>query len=158
MSTLKELELLLTRGTITRREFIARVTALGLAAAVSPALMRGTARASAPKKGGRFKIGITGGSTTDSMDPATLTSNMNQNVNWQIRNDLVEIDYNFNAIPELAESWDSTPDAKVWSFKLPQGRRISQWQNHDSRRCDFFHKPPFGRKIQICSQRVFKKS
>lgn len=121
MSTLKELELLLTRGTITRREFIARVTALGLAAAVSPALMRGTARASAPKKGGRFKIGITGGSTTDSMDPATLTSNMNQNVNWQIRNDLVEIDYNFNAIPELAESWDSTPDAKVWSFKLRKG-------------------------------------
>ena len=55
------------------------------------------------------------------MDPGTLVSNMNQNVNWQIRNCLVEIDHEFNAIPELAESWDSTPDAKVWTFKLRKG-------------------------------------
>jgi peptide/nickel transport system substrate-binding protein len=55
------------------------------------------------------------------MDPGTLVSNMNQNLNWQIRNCLVEIDHNFNAIPELAESWGSTPDAKVWTFKLRKG-------------------------------------
>ncbi len=100
---------------------MAQVSALGLAATLSPALLAGTAQAAAPKKGGRFIMGATGGSTTDSMDPGTLTSNMNQNLNWQIRNSLVEIDHNFNAIPELAESWDSTPDAKVWSFKLRKG-------------------------------------
>ena len=121
MSKLTELERLLTDGKITRRDFIARVSALGLMAAVSPALLSKPAKAAAPKKGGRLKIGITGGSTTDSMDPATLTSNMNQNVNWQIRNCLVEIDHNFNTIPELAESWGSTPDAKVWTFKLRKG-------------------------------------
>ncbi len=121
MSTIKELELLLTKGRITRREFIGRVTALGLMAAVSPTLLSSTVKAATPKKGGHFKIGITGGSTTDSLDPGTLTSNMNQNVNWQVRNCLVEIDHNFNAIPELAESWDSTPDAKVWTFKLRKG-------------------------------------
>ena len=121
MSTLNELERLFTNGKITRRDFIARVSAMGLIAAVSPALLSTTAKAAAPKKGGRFIIGITGGSTTDSMDPATLTSNMNQNVNWQIRNCLVEIDHNFNAIPELAVSWDATPDAKKWTFKLRKG-------------------------------------
>ena len=121
MSTLNELERLFTNGKITRRDFIARVSAMGLIAAVSPALLSTTAKAAAPKKGGRFIIGITGGSTTDSMDPATLTSNMNQNVNWQIRNCLVEIDHNFNAIPELAVSWDATPDAKKWTFKLRTG-------------------------------------
>ncbi len=121
MSKLKELENLLTNGKITRRDFIARVSALGLMAAVSPALLAGPAKAATPKKGGRFIIGITGGSTTDSMNPATLTSNMNQNVNWQIRNCLVEIDHTFNAIPELAVSWDSTPDAKKWTFKLRKG-------------------------------------
>ncbi len=121
MPKLEKLQHLLSEGRITRREFIARVSALGLMTAVSPALLSGTAKAAAPKKGGRFIIGITGGSTTDSMNPATLTSNMNQNVNWQIRNCLVEIDHNFNAIPELAVSWDATPDAKKWTFKLRKG-------------------------------------
>jgi len=121
MSELSKLTELFRQNKISRRQFIAQVSALGLAVAVSPALLAGTARASVPKKGGRFIIGITGGSTTDSMDPGTLTSNMNQNVNWQIRNSLVEIDHEFNAIPELAESWGSTPDAKVWTFKLRKG-------------------------------------
>ena len=121
MSKLKELETWLTEGKISRREFIARVSALGLMAAVSPALLSTPAKAAAPKKGGRFIIGITGGSTTDSMDPGTLTSNMNQNINWQIRNCLVEIDHNFGTMPELAESWESSPDAKKWIFNLRKG-------------------------------------
>jgi peptide/nickel transport system substrate-binding protein len=121
MSELERLTRLFNQNKISRRQFIAQTSALGFAAAVSPALLTGTAQASVPKKGGHFIIGITGGSTTDSMDPGTLTSNMNQNVNWQIRNCLVEIDHGFNAIPELAESWGSTPDAKVWTFKLRKG-------------------------------------
>jgi len=115
------LESLLKQNRISRREFITRASALGLAAAVSPAFLAGRAAAATPRQGGRFRIGCTGGSTTDSMDPATLTSNMNQNLNWQIRNNLVEIDHNFNAIPELAESWGATPDAKTWAFKLRKG-------------------------------------
>ena len=39
MPDLKQLEHLLTRGKITRREFMTRVSALGLMAAVSPALL-----------------------------------------------------------------------------------------------------------------------
>jgi hypothetical protein len=50
MSKLKELENLLTAGKITRREFIARVSALGLMAAVSPALLSSTVKAATPKK------------------------------------------------------------------------------------------------------------
>jgi peptide/nickel transport system substrate-binding protein len=121
MSELSKLTELFHQNKISRRQFITQVSALGFAVALSPAILAGTAHASVPKKGGRLVIGITGGSTTDSMDPGTLTSNMNQNVNWQIRNSLVEIDHNFNAIPELAESWGSTPDAKVWTFKLRKG-------------------------------------
>ena len=105
MSELSKLTKMFKQNKISRRQFVTQVSALGLAVAVSPALLAGPARASVPKKGGRFIIGMTGGSTTDSMDPGTLTSNMNQNVNWQIRNSLVEIDHKFNAIPELAESW-----------------------------------------------------
>ena len=113
MSDFKKLEHLLTEGRISRREFISRMSAMGLAAALSPSLLSRRAEAAAPKKGGHFILGVSGGSTTDSMDPAKLTSNFNQNLNWTIRNSLVEIDYNFDTIPELAESWDSTPDARV---------------------------------------------
>jgi len=121
MSELSKLTKLFNQNKISRRQFISQVSALGLAVTLSPVLLAGTAQASAPKKGGRLILGMSGGSTTDSMDPGTLVSNMNQNVNWQIRNCLVEIDHNFSVIPELAESWDSTPDAKVWSFKLRKG-------------------------------------
>ena len=58
MSKLKELENLLTEGKITRRTFIARVSAMGLMAAVSPVLLSAKAEAATPKKGGRFIIGI----------------------------------------------------------------------------------------------------
>ncbi|WP_304511691.1 ABC transporter substrate-binding protein, partial [Desulfobacula sp.] len=118
MTDLSFLTQMFNQKKITRRQFIRGVSALGLAAAVSPALFPGNAMAATPQKGGRFIMGCTGGSTTDSMDPGTLTSNMNQNLNWQIRNNLVEIDHNFNVIPELAESWGATPDAKKWTFKL----------------------------------------
>ena len=71
MVDLKKLEQLLTEGKISRREFIARMSALGLAAAVSPALLPRKAEAAVPKKGGHFKHALTGGSTTDTLDPAT---------------------------------------------------------------------------------------
>ncbi len=121
MSRLKELEHLLTDGKITRREFMTRVSAIGLATAVSPALLGSTAEAAGPKKGGRMRIGSTGGSTSDSLDPGTLVSNHNQLVNFQTRNCLVEVDHNYNVIPELAESWEASPDAATWRFKLRKG-------------------------------------
>ncbi|MBW2408583.1 MAG: twin-arginine translocation signal domain-containing protein, partial [Deltaproteobacteria bacterium] len=49
MSKVKELEKLFTEGKLSRREFMARVSALGLMAAVSPALLSGKAEAAAPK-------------------------------------------------------------------------------------------------------------
>jgi len=118
MPDLKQLEHLLTRGEVTRREFMIRVSALGLMAAVSPALLATPVKAATPKKGGRLRLGMAGGSTTDSLDPATMTDAMAYNINWQIRNCLVEVDYKGNPIPELAESWESSPDAAKWTFKL----------------------------------------
>ncbi|MDH3886839.1 MAG: ABC transporter substrate-binding protein, partial [Desulfobacterales bacterium] len=121
MPDLKQLEHLLTRGKISRREFMTRVAALGLTAAVSPMLLATPAKASTPKKGGRLRLGMAGGSTTDSLDPATMTDAMAYNINWQIRNCLVEVDDKGNPIPELAESWESSADAAKWTFKLRKG-------------------------------------
>lgn len=121
MTTLKNLESLLTSGKINRRQFITQASALGLTAAISPALFAASAKAAAPQKGGRLRLGLTGGSTTDSLDPATLASTMPVNINFQLCNCLVEIDHQGNAVPELAESWEATPDASQWTFKLRKG-------------------------------------
>jgi len=126
MPDLKQLEHLLTRGKISRREFMTRVAALGLLATVSPALLSTPVKASTPQKGGRLRLGMAGGSTTDSLDPATMTDAMAYNINWQLRNCLVEVDFKGNPIPELAEGWESSPDAVKWVFKL---RKSVQFHN-----------------------------
>ncbi|MGE0630757.1 MAG: ABC transporter substrate-binding protein, partial [Hyphomicrobiaceae bacterium] len=42
-------------------------------------------------------------------------------VNWALRNNLTEVAVDNVIIPELAESWDSSPDFKTWTFKLRKG-------------------------------------
>ena len=116
MSAIENLQNLFKEGKITRRQFLAQATALGLTMAASTSLLPKKAEAAVPKKGGHFIQAITGGSTTDSLDPATHTSSWNINVELQVRNCLVEIDHNFKPIPELAESWESTPDARNGSL------------------------------------------
>ena len=85
MKEVKKLEKLLTKGKITRRQFISGMSALGLAAAVSPVFLGKPAQAAIPKKGGHFKIGLPGGHTTDNLDPGTLTDEWNYNTNWMYR-------------------------------------------------------------------------
>lgn len=121
MSQLQKFEQLLQEGKITRREFITRLSALGLGAFIAPSLLANTATAATPKKGGRLRVGLTGGSTSDSLDPGLIVSNMNQFIGAQTRNCLVEIDENFEAIPELAIGWEPSSDAAQWTFELRQG-------------------------------------
>ena len=61
MTILEKLEDMLREGKITRREFLTKASALGVAAAISPAILGSKAEAAAPKKGGRLRIGMQGG-------------------------------------------------------------------------------------------------
>ena len=122
MTVLKKLEELLSQGRINRREFLARASVLGLTAALSPVLLTTPACAAEPKKGGRLKIGCGGASMTDTLDPALVTDIMAPLVSFGLlRNCLVEINPDGKLIPELAERWEPTPDAKVWRFSLRKG-------------------------------------
>lgn len=121
MSAAQHWETLFRQGKISRREFLGRVSAMGLSAVAAPALLSTSARAQTPKKGGLFRIGITAGMTTDSLDPATITNSMPLLVCWQTMNNLVEIDVDSKPVPELAESWEPAPDAKKWVFQLRRG-------------------------------------
>lgn len=135
MVGLELLKQLLTERKISRREFVAQAAALGATAALSQSFFAGSAFAetSKPRRGGRLRIGISGGSTTDIMDPAASTDMMNQIIiNGQLGNALVEIDHNAKPTPELAESWDSSPDAKIWNFKLRKGVEFHNGKTMDA--------------------------
>lgn len=110
------------RSGVTRREFMDRAAALGLSTALATSLVGMPALAqSAPKRGGDLKLGIDGAETTDSLDPATISSTYPGVVTLQWGNCLVEIDEKNQAVPELAESWEPNADATQWVFKLRKG-------------------------------------
>ena len=108
----------LHNGRISRREFMRAASALGLAVA-APAVFN-TAGA-APKKGGKFTVGLGHGSTTDSLDPGTYENDFTIASSFTRYNFLTEIDNHGNLIGELAESWEATADAKTWTFQLRPG-------------------------------------
>lgn len=118
MTKLKKLESELKAGRISRRDFVRGASMLGLATALPGVL--GTAHA-APKKGGKFIIGLGHGSTTDSLDPATWENDFITGTGYARYNYLTEIDTEGNLIGELAENWDVTPDARTWTFMLRKG-------------------------------------
>jgi peptide/nickel transport system substrate-binding protein len=71
MSELKYYSNLLTLGKISRREFMGRAVALGATTALATSMAGKAAMAAEPKKGGRFRLALTGGATSDDIDPAT---------------------------------------------------------------------------------------
>lgn len=128
----KRLEMLFKKGNISRRQFMKQAAALGLAAAASPALLQGTAQAAAPQKGGRFRLGILQGDTSDSLDPATYNDDGDMVIGWCMRNNLVEVDYKGDPIPELAESWEHAKDLKTWVFNIRRGVEFHNGKTLDS--------------------------
>ena len=105
----------------TRRDFNAALVSGGALAAGS-SLAAPLARAATPKKGGVYRIGLRGGSTAESLDPASYGSGIiNHFMTGAIGNCLSEIDADGVAVPELAEDWSASPGADVWTFRLRRG-------------------------------------
>ncbi len=121
MRTLETLTRLLSEQRISRRDFIQRATALGLAAAIPSAILSEQALAAAPKSGGKFIIGTAHGSTTDSLDPGTWENDFISGAGYARYNYLTEIDSSGNLIGELAEKWAPSADLKTWTFELRDG-------------------------------------
>lgn len=106
---------------LNRREFVQMALAAGVAAPIAETMFIKAARAEA-KKGGTFRLGLGGASTTDSLDPATYISTTTQVAySAGVHNQLVEFMPDGTVKPELAESIEASPDAKVWTFKLRPG-------------------------------------
>ena len=112
---------MVTHGKMNRRDFIQMALAAGLTIGSAELMFSSAARA-APKKGGRFRMGLGHGATTDSLDPASYLDYYMGTVGWgSLGNGLTEIDLNGGVQPDLAESFEPSNGGSTWSFKIRQG-------------------------------------
>ncbi|WP_099864180.1 ABC transporter substrate-binding protein [Pararhizobium haloflavum] len=111
-----------TRGRMSRREFLGRSAALGITAATANSIFSTAVRAQAPQKGGALKMGLVGGESTNSLDPATFLTQVPQNFGNCWGEQLVlQSPEDGSAQPQLAESWEPSEDATEWRFKIRKG-------------------------------------
>ena len=114
---------------LDRRQLISGAAALGLASGLTafPAMAQST-----PKKGGVLRMGMEGGSASDSLDPRTYADSIPISYSLMFWNQLVEIDAKGNATPELAESWESKPGAAEWIFNIRKGITFTSGKTLDA--------------------------
>ena len=126
------LKRLIGEGKIGRRDFLMQAAAVGVGAAAAGSMFD-AAQAATPKSGGHYKQGLTGGATSDTLDPAQILDSYMINVSFgQLRNNLTEIAPSGELIGELAESWDASADAATWTFKIRQGVEFHNGKTLDS--------------------------
>ncbi|MBT1159749.1 ABC transporter substrate-binding protein [Aminobacter anthyllidis] len=119
-----ELEYLSRRvaaGKLNRRDFLGRAAALGVAATFANSLLASAAKAEGPVKGGILRAGMQGGAATDSLDPASWSSQVPYFFGRQWGEQLVQISPEGEPKPALAEEWGASDDAKTWTFKIRKG-------------------------------------
>ncbi|MDX7950073.1 ABC transporter substrate-binding protein [Lichenihabitans sp. Uapishka_5] len=103
---------------LDRRTLLAGAASLGLSASPFGSLARA---AEAPKKGGTLRLGMEGGSASDSLDPRTYADSVPISYGYQLFNGFVELDQDGNAKGELLESWETKPGATEWVFNVRKG-------------------------------------
>jgi peptide/nickel transport system substrate-binding protein len=122
-------------GRATRREFLRGAAALGITTALSSGIMVKAGYADTPKKGGTLRMGMEGGSPSDSLDPRTYADSVMIAASLAIMNCLIEFDSAGNPTGELFESWDVKPGAAEWVFNVRQGIKFSNGKTLDAEDC-----------------------
>jgi peptide/nickel transport system substrate-binding protein len=119
-----ELEYLSRRvaaGRLTRRDFLGRAAALGVAATVANSMLANAVMAAEPVKGGTLKAGLQGGESTNVLDPALNLSQVNFSFGKCWGALLGELKPAGGLEQRIAEKIESAPDAKTWTMKIRKG-------------------------------------
>lgn len=114
---------------LDRRQLLAGASALGLSALMgaAPAMAQG-----APKKGGTLRLGMEGGSPSDSLDPLTFADSIPITMSLMLYNCLVEVNDKGDATGELFEKWEVKPGAKDWTFHIRKGITFTSGKTLDA--------------------------
>jgi len=101
----------------TRRSILASGAALtGLAATGL-----GLKPARAQSRGGHFRVAKGHGSTSDTLNPGSWENGFMIAVGYGVHGYLTGFARDGSVEPQVAESWEASPDAKVWRFKVRDG-------------------------------------
>jgi peptide/nickel transport system substrate-binding protein len=107
---------------LDRRGFIIGSAATGAAVFATCATLPRRVLSATPSYGGRIRVGMAHGSTTDSLDPATIGQNGFLGVlSNSFHNHLFDVDESGALKGELVESWEGSDDAAQWVIKLRKG-------------------------------------
>ncbi|MGE0213191.1 MAG: ABC transporter substrate-binding protein [Parvibaculaceae bacterium] len=131
-TSLEQLAAAAISGRISRRTFMEGALALGATVPAATAFWSHSVAAATPTKGGRFRVGLDDGNTTDTLDPATYASRFMITMAHTFQNFLTEIAPDNTVMGELAESWDVTPDARKWTLKLRKGVEFHNGKTFDA--------------------------
>ena len=115
---------------MNRRSLLMGAGAMGGAAVLG--LSGQPLRAATPQPGGTLRLGIGSFDSGETLDPQVNETKFMQNLQWQIRNNLIEIGAGGVLVPELATSWESNDDLTVWVFKLRQGVEFHNGKTMDA--------------------------
>lgn len=109
----------------TRERFLAAAAGAAVAGplfAVASRPARATALASlAPRRGGTLRVGVGGGASTETLDPANAVTTVEIARVAQINETLLYFDPNFKLAYGLAEAVESNKKATQWTIRLRQG-------------------------------------
>jgi peptide/nickel transport system substrate-binding protein len=125
-------------GTISRREFVARATVVGMSIPLAGFLASACGvdrqdvakvdpkQTKPPQPGGTIRTGI--GAPAGALDPVTANNEGALAVLGQSGEYLTWSDSQLKLRPRLAESWKPNADGSVWTFKIRQGVKFHDGQ------------------------------
>ncbi len=131
-SKLKAAERMAKKGNLSRRDFMQLALATGIAIPAASTMFSNARAAEEPKKGGTLRLGVEGGSASDSLDPRTYADTVMIAASLCVMNGLVEFDNAGNPTGELLESWEAKPGAAEWVFNVRQGVTFSNGKTLDA--------------------------
>lgn len=109
-----------------------RLLQAGAAGLVASTIFPRPGRTETPRKGGVLRMGLNGGSATDTLDPSQLIGTFSINVSRQVFNTLVEIKDDGKPGPELATGWEALDGNKRWIFNLRPGVQFHNGKTFDA--------------------------
>lgn len=116
----------------TRRELL-RTGGFALAGTAFAGVFAGQAAfAQEPNKGGTLRLGLEGGTASDSFDPTTYNDSIPIFLSLTMMNGLIEYDEAGDPTGELLESWEAKNGATEWVFKVRQGITFSNGKTLDA--------------------------
>ena len=128
----KKLQESFISGKISRRNFVSTSVAIGVSLAGATAVVN-QVEAATPKSGGRLRMGITGGATSDVLDPGQILDAYMINVSMgQVRPNMTKIMPDGSVEGDLASGWQASNGAKTWKIDVRQGVEFHNGKTLDS--------------------------